>query len=390
MCQVGEHSHGDYAHTHQHQGSHEHKAASQPPARRGPTRRTFFASLGVALAALRLHAQSKPAASSEADRSLAEAAETFLRSLRPELRARYIFAFDDEPYRKDWNNLPNFIHPRKGLRMGDLNPVERTAAHRLIQTMMSSQGYSKAEVIMGILDDFLGSLSEAARRQYGPDYYFLDVFGQPGGDEPWGVKLDGHHLAMNVAVIDHQVSVTPLHLGAEPSLIPSGLHAGWVALTGETAKGFAVRNSLLPDQARQAVLSDNVPIDIFTLPGRDRELKTPAGLSGFRGAQRELLEALIDEYLGNVRPDVARTYRDSIRAAGFDKVHFAWMGPSEAGKAVYYRVHGPTLLIEYDNVIPPNTKLPNDPNHIHTVLRSPGNDFGGDWLRRHRIEHHEV
>jgi hypothetical protein len=392
MCQVGEHSHshGGYVHTHRHKGSHEHVHASQPPARRVPTRRTFLASLGVVLAALRLHAQSRPAASSEADRSLAAAAETFLRSLRPELRARYTFAFDDEPYRKDWNNLPNFIHPRKGLRMGDLNPAERTAAHRLIQTMMSSQGYSKAEVIMGILDDFLGSASEAARRQYGPDYYFLDVFGRPGGDEPWGVKLDGHHLAMNVAVIDHRVSVTPLHLGAEPSLIPSGRHAGWAALTGETAKGFAVRNSLLPDQTRQAVLSDNVPIDVFTLPSRDRELKTPAGLSGFRGAQRELLEALIDEYLGTVRPAVARTYRDSIRAAGFDKVHFAWMGPSEAGKAVYYRVHGPTLLIEYDNVIPPNTKLPNDPNHIHTVLRSPGNDFGDDWLRRHRLEHHQV
>jgi hypothetical protein len=47
-------------------------------------------------------------------------------------------------------------------------------------------------------------------------------------------------------------------------------------------------------------------------------------------------------------------------------------------------------LIEYDNVVPPNTKLPNDPNHIHTVLRSPGNDFGEDWLRRHRLEHHQI
>jgi hypothetical protein len=319
---------------------------------------------------------------------LAEAANNFLASLRPELRTKYQFAFDDA-YRKDWNNLPHYIHPRKGLKMGDLNPQERTAAHRLIQTMLSSQGYYKAQVIMGIVDEFLGSASEAARNEYGSEFYFLDVFGTPGGNDPWGVKLDGHHLALNVAVIDHKISMTPLHLGADPALIPSGRNAGWAALAAETAKGFALRNALRPDQAKHAVLSDNPPADIFTLPGRDRELQTPAGLAGLQGDQRDLLETLIDEYLANLRPDVARNYRASIQAAGFENLHFAWMGPSEPGKGVYYRVHGPTLLIEYDNVVPPNTHLPNDPNHIHTVLRSPGNDFGDDWLRRHRQEHHQ-
>ncbi len=30
-----------------------------------------------------------------------------------------------------------------------------------------------------------------------PTSYFLDVFSaNPGGDDPWGVKLDGHHLAL--------------------------------------------------------------------------------------------------------------------------------------------------------------------------------------------------
>ena len=238
--------------------------------------------------ALRLHAQSKAGADPGMDRSLAEAANDLLKALRPELRSQYEFAFDDA-YRKDWNNLPNFIHPRKGLRMGDLNPQERAAAHRLIQTMMSSQGYYKAEVIMGIVDEFLGSASEAAHNQYGSEFYFLDVFGTPGGDDPWGVKLDGHHLALNVAVIDHNIAMTPLHLGADPAVIPSGRHAGWAVLGGETAKGFAVRNALRPEQANRAVLSENVPPDIFTLPSRDRELQTPAGISGLQGHQRELL-----------------------------------------------------------------------------------------------------
>ena len=354
------------------------------------SRRNFLGSLGLVCAALRLHAQKASTADPQRDRSLAEAANNFLASLRPDLRSKYEFAFDDA-YRKDWSNLPHFIHPRKGLKMGDLNPQERAAAHRLIQTMMSSQGYYKAEVIMGIMDEFLGSATEAAQGHYGSEFYFLDVFGKPGGDDPWGVKLDGHHLALNVAVIDHNLSMTPLHLGADPAVIPSGRHAGWAVLAGETAKGFALRNSLKPEQAKQAVLSENVPADIFTLPGRDRELKSPAGLSGLQDHQRDLLEALIDEYLGNLRPDVARNYRSSMQAAGFDQIHFAWMGPSEPGKAVYYRVHGPTVLIEYDNVVPPNSRgAANDPLHIHTVLRSPENDFGDDWLRRHRLEHHQA
>jgi len=340
-------------------------------------------------AALRLHAQKRPTANPQGDHSLALAANDFLSSLRPELRSKYEFAFDDA-YRKDWSNLPHYIHPRKGLKMGDLNPRERAAAHRLIQAMMSSQGYYKAEVIMGIMDEFLGSASEAAHNQYGSEFYFLDVFGKPGGDDPWGVKLDGHHLALNVAVIDHMISMTPLHLGADPAVIPSGRHAGWGILTGETAKGFELRNALSATQVKQAVLSEEVPGDIFTLPGRDHELKTPVGLSGLQGYSRDLLEALIDEYLGNLRPDVARTYRTAMQAAGFDKLHFAWMGPSEPGKALYYRIHGPTILIEYDNVFPPNSRGPNDPNHIHTVLRSPGNDFGDDWLRRHHLEHHQA
>ena len=375
------HAHADHPHSHSH---------GLAPAPTRPSRRNFLGSLGLVCAALRLDAQKKASADPQRDRSLAEAANNFLTSLRPELRSKYEFAFDDA-YRKDWSNLPHFIHPRKGIKMGDLNPQERAAAHQLIQTMMSSQGYYKAEVIMGIMDEFLGSASEAAHNQYGSEFYFLDVFGKPGGDEPWGVKLDGHHLALNVAVINHEVSMTPLHLGADPAVIPSGRHAGWAVLAGETAKGFALRNALKPEQAKQAVLSEDVPPDIFTLPGRDRELQTPTGISALQGYQRDLLETLIEEYLGNLRADVARNYRASIQASGFEKIHFAWMGPAEAGKAVYYRVHGPTLLIEYDNVVPPNRRVPpNDPNHIHTVLRSPGNDFGDDWLRRHRMEHHQA
>ena len=52
-------------------------------------RRQFLGSLGVICAALRFHAQSKAAADPGMDRSLAEAANNFLKALRPELRSKY-------------------------------------------------------------------------------------------------------------------------------------------------------------------------------------------------------------------------------------------------------------------------------------------------------------
>ena len=348
-------------------------------------RRGFLETITLLFAAARLRAQSKNP-TGQADQRIAEAANRFVAVLRPELRARVRFAMDD-PERKDWSNLPHYLHPRKGVRLGDMNPAERAAAHRLLEAMLSSQGYYKATAIMA-LDDFLGAGSEQLRQEYGAENYFLDVFGEPGGDAAWGVQVDGHHLAVNVTIVDHQVTMTPAHFGADPAIIPSGAHAGWHVLGGETEKGFALRNALTPEQARRAVLSETLPPDIFTLPGRDEALQTPAGVSALQGRPRDLLESLIDEYIGNLRPEVARSYRAAIQSAGFDKLHFAWMGPAEVGKAVYYRIHGPTLLIEYDAIVPPNTKLPNDPNHIHTVVRMPGNDFGEDWLRRHHLEHH--
>jgi hypothetical protein len=75
---------------------------------------------------------------------------------------------------------------------------------------------------------------------------------------------------------------------------------------------------------------------------------------------------------------------DWIKLSEVDRIHFAWAGSMETGKPHYYRIHGPRLLIEYDNT-------QNNANHIHAVYRDLANDFGEDMLRRHyeRSEHHD-
>jgi len=76
------------------------------------------------------------------------------------------------------------------------------------------------------------------------------------------------------------------------------------------------------------------------------------------------------------RNEIAEADLGKIHQAGDDNLHFAWAGGLEPGQGHYYRIQGPTFLMEYDNT-------QNDANHIHTVWRDLQNDFGEDPLRAH-------
>ena len=72
-----------------------------------------------------------------------------------------------------------------------------------------------------------------------------------------------------------------------------------------------------------------------------------------------------------------------IKKQGLENIWFAWAGftKPEIGKGSYYRVQGPTLVIEYDNT-------QNNANHVHSVVRDLKNDFGGDLLLEHYKKGH--
>jgi hypothetical protein len=55
---------------------------------------------------------------------------------------------------------------------------------------------------------------------------------------------------------------------------------------------------------------------------------------------------------------------------------FAWSGPIEPGSAAYFRVQGPTVVIEFAP-----QKLGGDPTqHLHTMYRDFTNDYGKKLL----------
>ena len=288
---------------------------------------------------------------------------------------------------------------RSGTRLGDLTDLQRRRFHDLLRASTSSQGYQKIAGVIR-LDEVLHEEASAAvesgeRRlperlleSWTSANYWISFFGHPG-DPAWGWLVNGHHLAASFTVAGDRVAFTPLFLGAEPHEIEQGLDAGWRVLANEGERGWLLLQALDEDQRTAVVLGDDIPGDVLTGPGRKGSLSEFSGLpaSALTDAQRSLLWELVEEYAANADHGAADAQLERIRADGLDALHFAWIGPvDDVSARYYYRVHGPSVLIEY---IVEEGVGDSAANHVHSIMRDPGNDYGEDWLGKHYEEHHQ-
>jgi hypothetical protein len=306
--------------------------------------------------------------------AMAGAATALLAALTAEGRRRAAFAFDDRE-RLDWHYVPR---RRNGLPFKEMSPAARAAAHELMKASLSSLGYAKAVNVIR-LEGVLRQLETFGALMRDPESYCVSMFGTPGAGAPWGWRLEGHHLSLNFTLVPGKpVAVTPAFLGANPAEVRSGPSKGLRALGREQDLGRALAQAMDAEQRRRMAIGTRSLGDIVTGPGRPEGLTAPAGIAAadLRAEQREALVRLVEEYARTMRTDVADEELRRIHAAGIERLHFAWAGPIEPGHAHYYRIHGPTVLIEFDNT-------QNDANHIHSVWHDPRNDFGADLLRAH-------
>jgi hypothetical protein len=306
-------------------------------------------------------------------------ARNFLESLESDQQRRLLFPLGD-PERFNWNYMPG---PRRGVPLREMTEAQRQSALALLKSALSRQGYEKATGIMA-LELILGELEGrgAGDRVRDPGGYFLTLFGTLGQGEPWGWRIDGHHLSLTFTTVTQElVATTPAFLGANPAEVPHGPRLGWRVLRDEEELGRQLLLALEASQREQALIAAMAPRDIITGTGRDILIAEPGGLPAaeMTPAQRESLMQLVGLYARNLRDELAEAHLKRIRRAGVDRLHFAWAGGTARGEGHYYRIHGPTVLIEYDNT-------QNNANHIHTVMRDLENDFGLDLLRRHYAE----
>ena len=275
--------------------------------------------------------------------------------------------------RRDWHYVPR---GRPGLALRDMTEPQRAAATALLRAGLSTRGADRAEAIMA-LESVLADLEGSSRRFRDPLNYAFVVFGAPGV-VPWGWRVEGHHLSVNVTVAaEGRAAFTPLFTGSNPARVPSGPRAGERLQADEVDLALALVTSLDARQLAAATLRGRSFGDIVAGPGRLDALATPQGLfaTELTAAQRAALVRLIETYVGLARDEAGRPYLDLVRA-GLDATRFAWAGGTRHGTAYYYRIHGPRVWIELDNT-------QGGGNHVHSLWRDPVNDFGRDDLRAH-------
>jgi hypothetical protein len=312
---------------------------------------------------------------------MARAATAFLSALDASKHRRAAFAFGDAE-RRNWHYVPR---RRQGLPFKDMPAPARAATHELLKSALSAAGYEKAVNVIR-LEEVLRQL-ETLGFFRDPENYYVSIFGTPGAAGPWGWRLEGHHLSLNFTVVPGRpIAVTPAFLGANPASVPGGPLQGLRALKDEQDLGLALAQSLGPVLQPRLMIASSSLGDIVSGPGRIENLKTPAGigLGEMSAEQQALALRLVETYARNMRAEIADAELRAIRDAGLEQLHFAWAGPIHPARPHYYRLHGPTVLIEYDNT-------QNDANHIHSVWHDPRNSFGADLLRAHyRTGHHHA
>lgn len=321
-----------------------------------------FAVLGIAVVTGR-HAPG------EATR-MAEAAQALLDALPPALAADASFKFDDEE-RTNWHFIPR---PRKGAVLKAMTLEQRELVKTLLRAGTGKAGYDKALNVMA-LEGILGELEGTAesRKRRDPLLYYVSIFGKPGDKSTWGWRVEGHHLSINYTLANGKVvSSTPTFYGANPANVPGGPAKGQRTLAAVEDLARALLLALPAEQREQAIIAAQAPPDI--LSGAQNNKVKPLPDNGIRAhllseAHRQQLTELLQAYLEMQPPEVAQQLFTEA-TANWEKVTFAWAGETALGKPHYYRVQGPTFLVEYNNT-------QNNANHVHSVWR----DLRGDFSR---------
>jgi hypothetical protein len=323
----------------------------------------------------RTSAQSPAGTSADSTSRIVAAANAVLASLDDAGRAKVQFPLEG-PQKTRWSNLPSPMFQRQGLLLADLTPAQRTAVTTLLTTALSKDGYRKVtEIMRG--DEVLKTGSGGGGRgrggagggpSFGEDQYYLAFLGAPSTTSPWLLQFGGHHLAINLSLAGNRASMTPSLPAAQPARFT--IEGREIRPLGkENDKAFALINALDATVRSQAILTSRVS-DLVLGPGQDGRVIQPEGAraSTFTPAQQTMLLELIREWAGIMNDAFAEPRMAELRA-NLPQTYFAWSGPTTDGSAAYFRIQGPTLVIEY---APQQGSV----DHIHTIYRDPTNDYG--------------
>lgn len=313
-------------------------------------------------------------------KTLLDAASRFLDGLKADDRAKVVFKAEDAE-RFNWHFVPlndaaKKVSTRTGLALDDLSKDARAAALDVLKAVTSPDGFKWCQAVME-REAILAELEPQNAWFRKPGWYFVTVYGKPAATGRWGWRIDGHHLSASVTVADGEVvSATPFFMGLNPVTIKHGARKGERdTITPAEDLARDLFKALDADQQKAALQPKHLP----EVAGRTVAAPTnlPAGLSAAKmtPAQQKLLLGLVGHYTGRMAAPLAEAETARLTKAGVDRLSFAYTGEAEPGKRHTYAVQGPTLFVHYMNEM--TDPLKNPANHIHSVYRTIGRDFGG-------------
>ena len=308
---------------------------------------------------------------------MTEAADQFLESLSPELRKKAAFEFEDA-HRTSWYFTPQQDRERnptrKGVRLEELNEEQKKKALALLKAGTSAKGFEQATTIMS-LEGILRDAEKKGAMVRNPDWYFVSIFGKPSKTGKWGWRIEGHHLAVSFTLDRGQVeSPTPYFFGANPATVKNGPRTGLRTIPEVEDLARELIKSLDDEQKKAAHQAKHFPEIAENTPAA--KIGTPVGLvaSKLTDPQRDTLVKLMTAYTDRMPANVGAAEMKAAKDAGIEKVHFAYSGEPEPGKAYTYQVQGPTFVVQFLNIQNDGSGNPN--NHIHSVWRRLPSDFG--------------
>jgi len=338
--------------------------------KRAPVAALVVAMFALSGGAWALYEEASPAA------NLAKSAVAFAGSLTAEQRAAAILPYDS-PKRVDWHFIPKA--DRKGLQYKVMTKEQQKSALTLLRSALSQIGYDKATKIMS-LETLLREL-EAGKGQNirDPERYFFTLFGKPG-EGRWGLSVEGHHLSLNFVIEgDRVVSSTPQVFSTNPAIVKtenkSGIPVGLRILEEEETLAFELVNGLTDEQKQTAIFEKTALKEVRNagLPQPPMDAAVGIAMSDLQAPQKKLLRRLIEVYCSAMPARVATERLEDIEKGGWEAVKFGWAGATEPGIGHYYRIQGPTFLVEFVNTQP--DAAGNIANHIHSMWRDMRGDF---------------
>jgi hypothetical protein len=305
---------------------------------------------------------------------LADAAKALVAALPADELAASTFPFAG-PEHRFWHWIPaplladktlakNFApYGRRGVPVEKMSDQAVERLHRLLRVALSAQGYRKVEQVIhreGGDEPRFGfhgiGRTPAGNPPGGPGWYFFTLFGAVG-DQPWGWRIEGHHLSLTYEIAGGHVRFSPLAVGHNPSPVPP------------EASAWAVRlfESLSPELQKQAQVvatatDPRIPEDMDHSPGRP-ELVGPA-LGQLSADGQWAYDQLVEDFVGNFPEVLVHDLRKRLHAQSAE-AHLAWYGLLDDAHPHYYRLQGPSFLIQVRH-----QGLDHGYPHVHTSYRS--------------------